>query len=54
MHGFCVNRKGGTGGDGWGHPQGDIHMVAVVVGVRKAWLALGGPIFVLVAPTLTI
>ena len=26
--GFCVSRKGGTGGGGWGHPQGDVHMVS--------------------------
>ena len=25
---FCMSRKGGTGGGGWDHPQGDIHMVA--------------------------
>ena len=24
---FCVSRKGGTGGGGWCHPQGDMHMV---------------------------
>ena len=26
-HWFCVSRKGGTGGGGWGHPQGDLHML---------------------------
>ena len=24
---LCTSRKGGTGGGGWGHPQGDMHMV---------------------------
>ena len=28
MRWFCVSRKGGTGGGAWGHPQGDMHMVA--------------------------
>ena len=50
VHGFCVNGKGGTGGDGWGHPQGDMHVVAVVVGFRNG---LVGPILALVSPTLT-
>ena len=36
MHGFCVSRKGGTGGGGWVHLQGDMHMVAVVAGCRNA------------------
>ena len=27
----CVSRKGGTGGGGWGHLQGDMHMVASLV-----------------------
>ena len=31
-HRFCVSRKGGTGGGGWGHPQGDMHMVATRLG----------------------
>ena len=26
---FCISRKGGTGGGGWGHLQGDLHMLAV-------------------------
>ena len=25
---FCMNRKGGTGESGWGHPQGDMPIVA--------------------------
>jgi len=40
--GFCVSRKDGTGGGGWGHPQGDMHMVAARLGcervmVRTEW-----------------
>ena len=30
-----MSRKGGTGGGGWGHPQGAMHMVAVVAGCRN-------------------
>ena len=30
-----MSRKGGTGGGGWGHPQGDMHMVAVVAVCRN-------------------
>ena len=26
VHGFCVSRKNGTGGGGWGHLQGAVHM----------------------------
>ena len=25
---FCISRKGGTGGGGWGHLQGAVHKVA--------------------------
>ena len=32
----CVSRKGGTGGSGWGHPQGDMHMVAARLGCQSA------------------
>ena len=35
---FCVSRKGGTGGDGWGHPQGDMHMVAAGLGSESAMI----------------
>ena len=38
---FCVSRKGGTGEDGWGHPQGDLHMVAVVAVCRNALVGIG-------------
>ena len=31
---LCISRKGGTGGGGCGHPQGDIHMVMHMVAVR--------------------
>ena len=44
-----VSRKGGTGEGGWGHPQGNMCMVAVVAGCRMPWLALGGLILTLVA-----
>ena len=27
-HRFCVSRRGGTGGGGWGHLQGAAHVVA--------------------------
>ena len=33
---FCVSGKGGTGGGGWGHLQGDMHMVAARIGFKKA------------------
>ena len=26
--GFCISRKGGTGGSGWGHPNCAVHMAA--------------------------
>jgi len=29
---FWVSRKGGTGGGGWGHLQGAVHMVAARLG----------------------
>ena len=38
---FCVSRKGGTGGGGWGHPQGAVHMVAARLGVEKAMVGSG-------------
>ena len=38
---FCVSRKGGTGGGGWGRPQGDLHMVAVVAVCRNALVGTG-------------
>ena len=38
---FCVSRKGGTGGGGWGHPQGDLHMLAVVAVCRNALVGTG-------------
>ena len=31
---FCMSRKGGTGGVGWGHLKGDIHMVAARLGCQ--------------------
>ena len=36
-HGFCISRKGGTGGGGWGHLQpGDMHVVAARLGCERA------------------
>ena len=35
-HRFCVSRKGGTGGGGWGHPQGAVHMAAARLGCKRA------------------
>ena len=32
---FCVSRKGVTGGGGWGYPQGDMHMVAAILGCER-------------------
>ena len=32
---FCVNRKRAMGGGGWGHLQGDMHMVAARLGCQK-------------------
>ena len=40
-----MSRKGGTGGGGWGHLQGDMHMVAAIgLAVKAPWLGPGGPI----------
>jgi len=33
---FCFSRKGGTGGGGWDHPLGDLHMVTARLGFEKA------------------
>ena len=35
MHGLGISRKGGTGGDGWCHPHGDMHMVAARLGCEN-------------------
>ena len=37
----CVSRKGQTEGGGWDHPQGDMHMVAIVAGCRNAMVGTG-------------
>ena len=36
-HRFCFSRirVHGTGGGGWGHPQGDMHMVAARLGCES-------------------
>ena len=36
-----MRRKGGTGGGGWGHPQGAVHMVAARLGFEKAMASTG-------------
>ena len=36
-----LREQGGTGGGGWGRPQGDIHMVAVVAGCRNGLVGTG-------------
>ena len=33
---FCVSRKGGTGGGGWSHPQGAVHMAVARLGCKRA------------------
>ena len=37
---FCVSRNGGTRGDGWGHLQGVVHMVAARLGFEKAMVVI--------------
>ena len=41
-----MSRKGGTGGDGWGHLQGDMHIGGCCgcMAVKMLCLALGGSI----------
>ena len=39
-----MSRKGGTGGGGWSHPQGDL---LLGLAVKVPWLGPGGPILVL-------
>ena len=51
MHGFCVSRKGGTGGDGWGHRRVVCTWWLVDVAVKGLWLGLGGPPLALTAWT---
>ena len=38
---FCVSRKGGTGGGGWGHPQGAVHMAAARLGCKRTMVGTG-------------
>ena len=45
--GFCISRKGGTGGGGWGLPQGAVHMAVTRLGCKRSWLVPGGPILTL-------
>ena len=39
--GFCKSRKGETGGGEWDHPQGDIHIVAVVASCKNGLVGTG-------------
>ena len=41
VHVFCISRKGGTEGGGWGHPQGAVYMAAARLG-RGPWLVSTG------------
>ena len=47
--GSCISRKGGTEGGGWGHLQGDMHLVLVGLAVKAQWLGPGDPILALAA-----
>ena len=38
---LCASRKGGTGGGGWGHKYGAIHMVAARLGFEKTMVGTG-------------
>ena len=38
---FCISRKGGTGGGGWGHPQGAVHMAAARLGCKRTVVGTG-------------
>ena len=38
---FCVSRKGGTGGGGWHHPQGAVHMAAARLGCKRTMVGTG-------------
>ena len=48
-HRCCISRKGGTGGGGWGHPQGAVHMADDRLGLKKPWLVPSEPILDLAA-----
>ena len=39
--GFCITRKGGTEGGGWGHLQGDMHMVGARLGCERVIVGTG-------------
>ena len=36
-----MSRKGGTGGGGWGHPQGAVHMAAARLGCKRIMVGTG-------------
>ena len=44
---FCVSRKGGTGGGGWGNLHGGVHMAAAGLAVKRPWLTVGKPFLIL-------
>ena len=40
-HRLCVSRKGGTGGGGWDHPEGAVHMAAARLGCKSNMVGTG-------------
>ena len=41
MRRFCISSRGGTRGGGWGHPQGDMHVVAARLGCQSTVVGTG-------------
>ena len=39
--GFCVSRKDGTGGGGWGHLQDAVYMAGARLGYKRAMVGIG-------------
>ena len=39
--GFCVSRKSGIGGIGWGHLQGAVHTAAARLSCKRAMVGTG-------------
>jgi len=37
---YCISRKDGIAGGGWGHPYGDIHTVAARLGIERAMISV--------------
>ena len=38
---WCTGSASGTGGGGWGHPQGAVHIAAARLGCKKAMVGTG-------------